>query len=102
MGLVFGFALVGLVVYGSYVFAFVPDKRAKTLMEIRERPFYHFGVFILVGFFFAFFFGVLIPPLGSVRVYFGSRWLPLWQVGGIGCVVGMIGGGVCDSISRRR
>ena len=102
MGLIFGFALVGLLVYGAFAFVFMPEKRIKFLAEFQSKPLEHIGLAIWLGFFLAFFLGVLIHPLGKVRVYLGTGWLPLWQVCGIGLLAGLLVVGIWESVTRRR
>ena len=102
MGLMFGLALTGFLVYLGYAFVMNPAKRRKLVAEFHAEPTFTIAVMVWVGFLMIFFWGILIPPFGAVKVSLGATVLPLWQVGGLGVLVGGVVGLVWEEVAKRK
>ena len=101
MGLIAGFALTGMVIYGVYALLYRPDERKKLLAEFREDRLTAIVVLVWVGFLMIFLWGLLIPPLGDLQVHLGAMRLALWEIGGFGSLIGFVIGLVWDPTRRR-
>ena len=84
MGLMAAFFMSGMLVLGLYKFIFRPDERTKLLAEMQHEPIQWIGLAISAVFFIMFFWGILIPPFGFLRVSIVRAHLQVWQLGGIG------------------
>src|SRR5689334_13043725 len=86
-----GLLLTAMVIYGLYQFAASPTVRAKLLREFVQLPSRFAVAFVGAALVLIFFWGVLVPPFGAIKVPISDhKHLELWQVSGIGAVIWMI------------
>jgi hypothetical protein len=91
VGFIVGLLLTAMAIYGLYRYAVSATVRAMFLREFVRSPGRFAVAFVGGALVMIFFWGVLIPPFGTIKVPISDhKHLELWQVGGIGAVTWMI------------
>ena len=91
MGLLFGLMLSGMVAYGVYWFVRSSETRRDFWAEFKQAPFYSAYICVWVVFALVFLWGILIPVMGTTKLYLSGYEIQLWQLGEIGALVMFIG-----------
>lgn len=86
MAFVFSILMSGFVVYGLYRLTRSPEARRNFFRETVDDPLSSAFVGVWVLCWMMFFWGIFIPPLGELPLF----GLKVWQVGGIGSLVGFV------------
>lgn len=103
MAMLLGILFSGLAVAGVYKFLTNPIYRSDFAKEFNQDPW--FAVFTLFGALcvIVLIWGLLIPPLGSLRIPFGHRdSLLLWGVAGLGVIAWSVIGIIGSAFRSRR
>ncbi len=88
MALLIYLAIVGAVVAGIYKYLTEAEARQHANREFAADPLLWIWIAIGLALFSAFIVGVLVPPIGTIKVTVWHRkTMELWQIGGIGSVV---------------
>ena len=90
MGLLFGLALSWVLASGVYWLMRSSKARSDFWSEIKLRPLYSIFVNVWILFLMLFFWGVLVPRLGTIEVQLAGGRIELWQLGGIGALLGFV------------
>ena len=72
---------------GLHSLATKKDSRSKFLAEIQDDPLGSFFGIVMVTCGMACFWGVMIPPLGTIPIYAFGMKLAVWSAGGIGFLI---------------
>jgi hypothetical protein len=94
MGLIYAFALFGLLVFSFYQFIFKRHERAKLVAEFKAGPVGCLFVMVLMIFFVMWFVGSIFSPFGMIQIDLGFIKWPVLYIGLVGffglILVGMI------------
>lgn len=90
MGALVALMLTGFIVVGIYKFFTQSDARRNFLAECAEAPFESAFVFLWVACGLTFFWGVFVPPLGTIKIMILGTRRELWAVAGIASLAGFV------------
>lgn len=98
MGAIGALVITWLVCRGIYSLTKYPDSRLKFLTDLKKSPITLLATYVLCALFLIFFWGVMIPSFGELKV--GK--ILLWQFAGLGCLVGMVIACVWSSCVKKK
>lgn len=90
MGAIVALVLTAMVGVGVWKLFADPEARKRYAAEFNGAPGESLLVFAWVGCILIFFWGVFVPPFGSIGISIIGRKMEIWSLGGIGAGVGFV------------
>lgn len=88
MGAIIAVMMTGIGVFGIYNLFTKPDFRRSLFGEFMASPVVMTFIFALCACMLLFFWGVFVPPLGTIKIMIFGKHRELWAVAGIASLVG--------------